>query len=360
MSKAKKGILLVNLGTPDSPAVSDVYRYLIEFLMDGRVIDIPTWRRTLLVKGIIVPFRARNSAKLYQEIWDEKTGSPLLHYSLIQQRLLQERLGDAYHVELAMRYQNPSIPNALANLKRMNVDSIRVIPLFPQYASATTGSVIEKVMDEIRSWQTFPEVSFVNQFYDNKLMVDIFAENARKQQPETYDHFLFSYHGLPVRQLLDVDGSGTHNCDRSGCREGIHENNKFCYLAQCYATTRLIVEKLGIAPADHTVCFQSRLGKTPWIQPYTSDVLKEVASRGKKRLLVFSPAFVADCLETIYEIGTEYATDFKALGGEHVQLVESLNDHPLWITALEQMATGRTTGNPSLHNHPSHESNVAE
>lgn len=360
MSKAKKGILLVNLGTPDSPAVSDVYRYLIEFLMDGRVIDIPTWRRTLLVKGIIVPFRARNSAKLYQEIWDEKTGSPLLHYSLIQQRLLQERLGDAYHVELAMRYQNPSIPNALANLKRMNVDSIRVIPLFPQYASATTGSVIEKVMAEIRSWQTFPEVSFVNQFYDNKLMVDIFAENARKQQPKTYDHFLFSYHGLPVRQLLDVDGSGTHNCDKSGCRERIHENNKFCYLAQCYATTRLIAEKLNIAQADYTVCFQSRLGKTPWIQPYTSDVLKDVASRGKKRLLVFSPAFVADCLETIYEIGTEYATDFKALGGEHVQLVESLNDHPLWITALEQMATGRMTGNPSLHNHPSHESNVAE
>lgn len=359
MSKVKKGILLVNLGTPDSPAVSDVYRYLIEFLMDGRVIDIPTWRRTLLVKGIIIPFRARNSAKLYQEIWDEKTGSPLLHYSLIQQRLLQERLGGAYHVELAMRYQNPSIPNALANLKRMNVDSIRVIALFPQYASATTGSVIEKVMDEMRSWQTFPEVSFVNQFYDNKLMVDIFAENARKQQPETYDHFLFSYHGLPVRQLLDVDGSGTHNCDKSGCRERIHENNKFCYLAQCYATTRLIAGKLGIAPADYTVCFQSRLGKTPWIQPYTSDVLKEVASRGKKRLLVFSPAFVADCLETIYEIGTEYATDFKALGGEHVQLVESLNDHPLWITALEQMATGRTTGNPDLHNHSSHK-NVAE
>lgn len=340
MNKAKKGILLVNLGTPDSPAVSDVYRYLIEFLMDGRVIDIPLWRRTLLVKGIIVPFRARNSAKLYQEIWDKETGSPLLHYSLVQQRLLQERLGDEYHVELAMRYQNPSIPNALANLKRLKVDSIRVIPLFPQYASATTGSIIEKVMDVMRSWQTFPEVSFVDQFYDNELMVDIFAENARKQQPETYDHILFSYHGLPKRQLLDVDGTGTHNCDTAGCRERIDEDNKFCYLAQCYATTRRIAEKINVTPAEYTVCFQSRLGKTPWIEPYTINALKDLAGRGKKRLLVFSPAFVADCLETIYEIGTEYAIDFKALGGEHVQLVESLNDHPLWITALEQLAIG--------------------
>lgn len=360
MSKAKKGVLLVNLGTPDSPSVPDVHRYLIEFLMDGRVIDIPTWRRTLLVKGIIVPFRARNSAKLYQEIWDEKTGSPLLHYSLIQQRLLQERLGDEYHVELAMRYQNPSIPHALANLKRLDVDSIRVIPLFPQYASATTGSVIEKVMDVMRGWQTFPKVSFVNQFYDNELMIDIFAENGRKQQPETYDHFLFSYHGLPVRQLLDVDGTGNHNCDKAGCRERIDESNKFCYLAQCYATTRSIANKVGIPPADYTVCFQSRLGKTPWIQPYTSDVLKQVAGAGKKRLLVFSPAFVADCLETIYEIGTEYAIDFKALGGEHVQLVESLNDHPQWITALEQLATGEMPNGASPRSHSSHEANVAE
>jgi len=337
MSKPKKGILLVNLGTPDSPAVPDVKRYLIEFLMDGRVIDIPAWRRTLLVKGVIAPFRAPNSAKLYREIWDDETGSPLLHYSLIQQRLLQERLGNEYHVELAMRYQNPSIPHALANLKRMNVDRIRVIPLFPQYASATTGSVIEKVMDVMRDWQTFPAVSFVNQFYDNELMIDVLVENGRKLHPEKYDHFLFSYHGLPVRQLLHVDGSGTHNCDQAGCRERIDESNKFCYLAQCYATTRCIASKLNISPADYTVCFQSRLGKTPWIQPYTSDVLKDLAAREKKRLLVFSPAFVADCLETIYEIGTEYAIEFKALGGEKVQLVESLNDHPKWIAALEQM-----------------------
>jgi len=337
---------LVNLGTPDSPAVTDVKRYLIEFLMDGRVIDIPAWRRTLLVKGIIVPFRAPNSAKLYREIWDDKTGSPLLHYSRIQQQLLQERLGKEYHVELAMRYQNPSIPAALANLKRLNVDSIHIIPLFPQYASATTGSVMEKVMDTMRDWPTFPKLSVVNQFYDNELMAEVFVENARKHDPETYDHFLFSYHGLPVRQLLNVDGTGTHVCEKSGCRERIDESNKFCYVAQCYATTRLIASKLGITPTAYTVCFQSRLGKTPWIQPYTSDVLKDVVAKGKRRLLVFSPAFVADCLETVYEIGTEYANEFHTLGGEKVQLVESLNDHPKWIAALEQLALGNLTAWP--------------
>ncbi len=338
MSKPKKGILLVNLGTPDSPAVTDVKRYLTEFLMDGRVIDIPAWRRTLLVKGIIVPFRAPNSAKLYREIWDARTGSPLLHYSRLQQRLLQDRLGEAYQVELAMRYQNPSIPAALARLRQLNVESIRVVPLFPQYASATTGSVMEKIMEELKGWPTFPELSFVNHFYDNDLMVEVFAENAEKHRPETYDHFLFSYHGLPVRQLLDVDGSGRHVCEHAGCRERIDGTNQFCYVAQCYATTRLIAGRLGLSSESYTVCFQSRLGKTPWIQPYTSDVLKDVAAMGKRRLLVFSPAFVADCLETVYEIGTEYATEFSALGGEKVQLVESLNDHPKWITALEQLA----------------------
>jgi len=337
--KPKKGILLVNLGTPDSPSVADVRKYLVEFLTDGRVIDIPAWRRQLLVRGIIAPFRACNSAKLYQAIWDKDTGSPLLYYSLLQQQLLQEQLGEAYHVELAMRYQSPSIASALANLKPMNLESIRIIPLFPQYASASTGSVIDKVMELMRKWHTFPEVSIVNDFYDNEAMIDVFVENALTHQPETYDHILFSYHGLPVRQLTDVEVPGTHDCEKAGCRERIAEHNRYCYLAQCYATTRLLAKKLQLGRERYTVCFQSRLGKTPWIQPYTSDVLQEVAGKGKKRLLVFCPAFVSDCLETIYEVGTEYATEFKQLGGEHVQLVESLNAHPRWIHGLKQLAT---------------------
>lgn len=307
--------------------------------MDGRVMDIPALRRNLLVRGIIVPFRAPNSAKLYKEIWDENTGSPLLYYSLAQQQLLQEQLGSEYHVELAMRYQNPSIDVALANLKRMNLESIRVIPLFPQYASASTGSVIDKVMTLMRKWHTFPEISIVNDFYDNELMIDVFIENAQKHDPQAYDYVLFSYHGLPIRQLSDVEESGQHDCEKAGCRQRIGQDNRYCYLAQCYATTRLLAQRLDLGPAQYAVCFQSRLGKTPWIQPYTSDALKEVAAKGSKRLLVFCPAFVADCLETIYEVGTEYADDFKALGGEKVQLVESLNTHPKWISALTQMAT---------------------
>ncbi len=343
MSEPTKGVLLINLGTPDSPSVPDVRRYLVEFLTDKRVIDIPGWRRQLLVRGIIAPFRAPNSAKLYREIWDKQTGSPLLHYSLIQQRLLQERLGEEYHVELAMRYQSPSIASALARLKPMNLESLRIIPLFPHYASASTGSVIDRVMELMRTWHTFPEVSIVNDFYDDPLMVEVFAENARKHDPSTFDHVLFSYHGLPVRQLKDVEVSGNHDCERAGCRERIDRRNRYCYLAQCYATTRLIADRLNLKAGDYTVCFQSRLGKTPWIQPFTNEVLHDLAKRGKKKLLAFSPAFVADCLETIYEIGTEYATEFKGLGGERVQLVESLNDHPKWITALEQLARSEVT-----------------
>ena len=348
MNKPKKGVLLVNLGTPDSPSVPDVKRYLTEFLMDGRVIDIPAWRRALLVRGIIVPFRAPNSAKLYRAIWDKATGSPLLHYSLVQQSLLQEQLGDTYHVELAMRYQNPSIPQALDNIRRMGIEQLQIIPLFPQYASATTGSVIEKIMDIMRTWPTFPEISIVSDFYDNALMIEAFAANASKYDLAAYDHFLFSYHGLPIRQLRHVTPSGNHDCEQAQCRERITDENRRCYLAQCYATTRLLAQRLGITAGNYTVCFQSRLGKTPWIQPYTSDVLKTLASQEKKRLLVFSPAFVADCLETIYEVGTEYAEDFRALGGEEVQLVESLNGNPTWITALKQLVT---TNQPTTTDH---------
>ncbi|WP_316801690.1 ferrochelatase [Pedobacter nototheniae] len=333
---SKKGILLVNLGTPDSPAVSDVKKYLDQFLMDERVIDIPKLNRTLLVKGIIVPFRSPKTAKLYKEIWNEK-GSPLLYFSKLQASMLQERLGEEYHVELAMRYQSPSIETALANLKAGLVESIQVIPLFPQYASASTGSVMQLVMELVSKWQTVPPISFINSFHNNELMIKVFAENARKHQPKTYDHILFSFHGLPERQLLKCDHTGSYCLKSADCCQTLNDTNKFCYSAQGHDTARLIAQELGIAKENYTVCFQSRLGKEPWVQPYTTDVLKKLAAEGKKRLLVFSPAFVADCLETLYEITVEYHEEFKALGGEHVQLVESLNDSPVFIEALAGM-----------------------
>jgi protoporphyrin/coproporphyrin ferrochelatase len=337
MNIAKKGVLIVNLGTPDSPSVSDVRKYLDEFLMDGRVIDINSFSRTLLVKGIIVPFRGPKSARTYQKIWTEN-GSPLMYYSARAAELLQEKLGPDYQVELAMRYQNPSIESALQKLKLGGVSSIRVIALFPQYASATTGSVHEKVMNIVRTWQSIPDISFVNSFHDDELMVRVFAENGKKYLPETFDHILFSFHGLPQRQLRKADITGNHCLKAPDCCATLTGANQFCYSAQSYNTARLIAEQLNIPAEKYTVSFQSRLGRDPWAQPYTSEVIHDLAGKGVKRILVFCPAFVADCLETIYEIGEEYDEEFRELGGEKVQLVESLNDDPQWIEALARMA----------------------
>ncbi len=333
----KKGVLLVNLGTPDSPSTADVRKYLDEFLMDERVIDIPAFNRALLVKGIIVPFRSPKTAKLYKEIWDEN-GSPLLYFSRQQQALLQSKLGDEYQVELAMRYQSPSISSALDRLKASGVSSIKVLPLFPQYASASTGSVMQKVMEIVSKWPTIPPISFINSFHDNELMISVFAENGKKYQPDTYDHVLFSFHGLPERQIIKSVYPAKDQSREESLSFELTDSNQFSYLAQSNETARLIADKLNIARDDYSICFQSRLGKEPWVQPYTTDVLKRLASEGKKRLLVFSPAFVADCLETLYEITVEYHEEFKELGGEQVQLVESLNDHPLWIEALANMS----------------------
>lgn len=336
--KATKGILLVQLGTPDSPSTKDVRKYLTEFLMDGRVIDIPYLNRTLLVKGIIAPTRAPKSAKVYESIWDKETGSPLMYYSKLQKDALQEALGEDYHVELAMRYQNPSIELALSKMEGMLLDSIRVIPMFPQYASATSGSIIDRVMELIRKWQYFPALSFVNSFCEDELLIEVIADHAQQHDLEEYDHYLFSYHGLPVRQLGKIDPTGQLKCPENGCEQCKVQTNSYCYVSQCYATSRAIVKKLNLPEGSYSTCFQSRLGKEPWIQPYTSVALKELAESGKKKLLVFSPAFVADCIETIDEIAVEYAAEFKELGGEKVQLVESLNNDPKWIESLRRLA----------------------
>lgn len=332
--------MLVNLGTPDSPSTADVRKYLNEFLMDGRVIDINPVSRALLVRGVIAPFRSPKSAKLYKEIWSEETGSPLLYYSIRQQELLQEKLGAGYQVELAMRYQSPSIESALQKLQDSRVESIRVIPMFPQYASASTGSVMEKVMKIVANWFTIPPISFVNSFHNDERMIEVFAENGRKHKPETYDHILFSFHGLPQRQLIKSDHTHKYCQQVNNCCSTLNDVNKFCYSAQSHNTARLIAEKLNLTADRYTVCFQSRLGKNPWVKPYTSEVIADLARQGKKKLLVLCPAFVADCLETVYEVSVEYHEEFKAAGGEHVQLVESLNDQALWIEALTELAKG--------------------
>jgi len=337
---AMQSVLLVNLGTPDSPSVKYVRKYLAEFLTDGRVIDIyPLWRN-LLVRGLIVPFRGPRSAKLYRHIWDAQNGSPLLHYSRVQQQLLQLELGERWVVALAMRYGNPSIAAALANLQKAKVTRIRVIPLFPQYASATTGSVHQQVMKLVSRWPVIPEISFVNSFHDQELLIHAFAAKGKKHHPGTCDHILFSFHGLPQRQLLKGDHTRAHCLKTTDCCKTINACNRHCYSAQCHHTASLIAQQLQLSPKDFTVCFQSRLGREPWLQPYTGDVIKRLAAEGNKRLLVFCPAFVADCLETLQEIGMEYREVFLAAGGEELQLVEGLNDSPLFTRALAALAGG--------------------
>lgn len=332
---AKKGILLVNLGTPDEPTRSAVYRYLKQFLLDPRVIDYPWLARNLLVRGIIVPFRSGKSAKLYQELWTEN-GSPLKFYGERVTERLRDLMGDEYEIELGMRYQNPSIESALNKLMQKQVSEITVFPMFPQYASATTGSVHDEVMRLLRKRDTIPTVKFINSYYDYEPMIDIFVENARQFDLDSYDHILFSYHGLPQRQLRKAD-EFNHCLQKENCCQNITSVNQFCYSAQCYATTRAIAAKLNLNKDRYTTSFQSRLGKEVWAQPYTSEVLEHQAKQGAKRLLVFSPAFVADCLETLIEISVEYQEEFEHLGGEKVDLVPSLNDHPKWIAAVRDL-----------------------
>jgi len=330
----KNAVLLVNLGTPDSPKVKDVRKYLFEFLNDDRVIDIPALLRFFLVNFIIVPFRAPNSAKLYKELWKED-GSPLLSYSISLKDKLQNTLGKDFDVYLGMRYQNPSLKEVLSKIKEKNYTKLIVLPLFPQYSSATTGSVYQKVMEIIKSWWVIPEVIFINEFFDDEGFISAFVEISKKYSNNEYDHILFSYHGLPNRQV-DKSHTDGRSCKSCECENYFRPEFKYCYKASCYQTTRLIAKSLQIPEHKYTVCFQSRLDKE-WLEPFSDEVLVNLAKHGAKKVLVFSPAFVADCLETLIEIGYEYQKIFSENGGETVQLVESLNDHPLWVEALKNI-----------------------
>jgi ferrochelatase len=337
----KTGVLLIQLGTPDSPSTSDVRRYLSEFLNDPRVIDIPWLPRKLLVNGIIVPFRAPKSAKIYKELWAIGEGSsPLMTHTANVVKLVQDRF-DASDVtiEMAMRYQNPSMDSVLERMRLANYDQIIVLPLFPQYASASTGSAIEKAMNIIRKWWVIPEVKIINQFWDHDGYINSIVERAKTYDWNAYDHVLFSFHGLPERQV-DKVYEGTDLCTDQPCESEINEENKFCYKATSFATARLIAEKLGMKESDYTVCFQSRLDKK-WLTPFSDKVVEEWGKKGAKKLLAFSPAFVADCLETIIEIGEEYQEIFEEHGGEKIQLVPSSNDHPLFIDCLVDLIEKR-------------------
>lgn len=326
----KKGILLVNLGTPDSPSWGGLRSYLSQFLTDRRVIDLPWLFRNMLFRGIVVPIRSRKVAKLYQELWTDE-GSPLKVYGQRVAKGVQELLGDEYVVELAMRYQNPSIESALDKLKEAYVSEVIIFPLFPQYASATTGSVFEEVMRILKQKELIPTVKMINSYYDHPDVIKLYADKARKHNLEDFDHFIFSFHGVPQRYLKKENDYC--KCDGQCCLT-IEPANQFCYSAQCHATAFAIAKELQIDADQMTVSYQSRFGPEAWLQPYTDKVLEEQLEKGNKKILCFSPAFVADCLETTIEIGDEYKEDFMHAGGEQLDLVESLNDDPRWMQAI--------------------------
>lgn len=333
----KTGVLLLNLGTPDSPSVSDVRKYLREFLMDPYVIDINPVGRWFLVNTIIAPFRAPKSAKLYQEIWS-KQGSPLLAHGNDLKTKLQAAFGDAYAVALGMRYQKPSIREALIELRDKKVDRIIAVPLYPQYASATTGSTIEAVKNEAGKIRGLPEMKFIERFHQRPEYIDAVIDSASAFDLEEFDHILFSFHGVPERQITRTSAQlGDSSCSFGSCCDSITTKNQYCYRANCIHTARDIVKRLNIPAGDYTICFQSRLGRIPWLQPFSDQVVTDLAKSGKRKILIFSPAFVADCLETIHEIGVEYDELFREHGGEKVQLVPSLNSSARWVEALKKI-----------------------
>jgi ferrochelatase len=332
--KGKKGVLLVNLGTPDAPTRGAVYRYLKQFLLDGRVIDINAVARNLLVRGIIAPFRSGKSAKEYKKLWTPE-GSPLKIFGYNLRDGVQDILGEEFIVKLAMRYQSPSIESAIDELIASKVTEIIVVPLFPQYSSACVGSIHEEVMRLLSKRQGIPALKMIHSYFDYPPMIEAFAARGNQYDIESYDHVLFSYHGVPVRHI--TKGDDFNHCKLGECCNTITPTNQHCYRANCFATTRAIAKRLNISEDNYSLVFQSRLGNDPWLEPYTSDVIEKLAEQGKKRVLVFCPAFIADCLETVIEIGEEYQEEFEEFGGEKLQLVEGLNDHPLWIKAVSEL-----------------------
>ncbi len=337
-TNSKTGILLVNLGTPDSPATADVRKYLVEFLNDKRVIDIPALQRKLLVNFIIAPTRAPKSAAQYKEVWT-KEGSPLLIYGQKLKDKLQKHLGDNYIVELAMRYQKPSLKVAIDKLTgNGEIEKLIIVPLYPHYASSSTGSTVEKVMELLKAKEIIPHTTIVGPFFNNASYIDAFAKIIQRQNNiADYDHFLFSYHGLPERHIMKGSAQCGMDCNLGDCCNKLTAKNFNCYRAECFETTRLFVKALNLKEGTYSSAFQSRLGLDPWIKPYTDKTIEELAKKGVKKILAFSPAFVADCLETLFEIRIEYNHLFQKHGGTHLHLAESLNDNDEWVKALAEI-----------------------
>jgi ferrochelatase len=330
-----RAILLVNLGSPDSTSVADVRAFLREFLMDARVLDVPFPLRWAIVHLAILPSRPAQSAEAYRKIWTPE-GSPLVVGSRKVQAALQKRL--PVPVELAMRYQNPSILNAIAALRGQQMRQVLLIPLFPHYAMSSYETAVERVKTVIA--QTAPEMSLsvAPPFYDHPDYIQALVARASDHLRRGFDHLLFSFHGIPERHLRKSDPAHAHCLTAEDCCSRESAARQTCYRSQCFSTVQAFVKAAGISPSQYSVAFQSRLGRDPWLKPYTDFVLESMGRAGVIKLLVMCPSFVSDCLETMEEIGIRGRESFRAAGGGELTLIPCLNDHPRWVETLEKMA----------------------
>ena len=329
-----KGVLLVNLGSPDSTDPKDVKKYLGEFLMDERVIDVPYWARTLLVKGIVLNTRPKQSAAAYQRIWWDE-GSPLIVLSERLQAKIDENT--AIPISLAMRYGTPNIYNGLKELHEQGVDEVLLFPLYPQFAMATTETILV-LAEELRK-EHFPEMSFTNvpPFYNHPDYVRTLANSISEHlEGKKFEHLLFSYHGVPERHIRKSDITNSHCKIDGSCCKTPSTAHQFCYRHQCFETTKLVAETLGLKPNTYSVSFQSRLGFDPWLKPYTDRTIERFGKQGMKDLAIVTPAFVSDCLETLEEIAMEGQEIFHEVGGDQFHVVPCLNDREEWVKVLSR------------------------
>ncbi|MDA7856534.1 ferrochelatase [Gammaproteobacteria bacterium] len=326
----KKSLLIINLGTPDSPSYFHVFKYLRQFLSDEKVLNINPILRFILVNFIICPLRSLSSSKIYKKVWHDEKGSPLLYNTMKLKEGIAKKLPDV-DVEYAMRYQSPSIKNVIEKMLLKNPDELIILPLFPHYAAATTGSVFKEVTKCLSDKWVVPKVTFINQFYDNNKFINAWVEEASKFDIASYDKVIFSYHGVPNSHVDNVYEDSI--CADNDCELSITEQNKFCYKATVYETTKLLANRINLHESKYEVAFQSRL-TNKWLEPFTDKVLEDLPKNGHKKVLVFSPAFTADCLETIIEIGDEYQEIFHDAGGEILDYVPSLNYSDEWINAV--------------------------
>ncbi|MTI88099.1 MAG: ferrochelatase [Balneolaceae bacterium] len=349
MAKSNTGIFLVNLGSPDSFEPKDVKVYLEEFLMDKRVIDIPRPLRAAIVKGIILNTRPKESAEAYELIWWDE-GSPLIVISESVVEKLQNRLGDNIPIGLGMRYGNPSIEAGIQSMLDQNpdLDEIFLIPLYPQYAMATSETVIEKTKEVVLD--KYPHLNMIikDPFYDDPLYTKALSEGMKPYITDDIDHVLFSYHGVPERHIKKRDITGDHCLKCENCCEVTSPAHNYCYRHQDIVTTKKAVEYLGLEEDRYSIAFQSKLGIDPWLTPATDNELVRLAKEGKKKIAVVCPAFISDCIETLEEIGIRGKEDFIEAGGEELVLIPCVNDSDLWIDTLEKWSKDISTINEAI------------